>query len=110
MKIFTVLGMVIDKIRNFELGVIHTDTTVEVDFDNTEHLMSLCDIANDNWQKATAVFAKNDRNQRGELNHIVFYNSDDETVVCKVGEGVTDELVTDGMDELYYKICDEIMY
>ena len=121
MKIFTLLGIVVDKIAQLG-GVPRTKDTVYFDIDDTDiigkYVLPLCDdetenhyqvIENGEWYKATLVFARNDRNTRGELSSIIFFNSEGDEATCKVGEGICAELASDCTDELYYQICDKIL-
>lgn len=126
MKIFSLLGMVVDstivnmdgKFETFfktdECAVVRTDNVNIID----RYIMPLCEnsgaelhdiISGGRWYMADLKFGRNPHSNRGELQSVDFFNSNNKRTTYEVGSRILEELVESAMDELYFTICDEIL-
>ena len=123
MSIFTLLGNVIDGIAVDQYEVcLKDDKIVSIIVEDVDiivnHILPLCVtlvkeryavIENGEWYFAQLNFGENPCNKRGELQSVTFVNSENDTVTVPVADEILEELLAISKDELYYKMCDEIL-
>lgn len=111
MEIFTLLGSVIDGFINEGEMKSKDNGNVTIVVTNSdiinECILPLCDddVSNGYW---CLNFGKNPHNGNGELVSVTHIFSGKETTV-NVKKRILDRLSIYGLDELYFKMCNEII-
>ena len=62
------------------------------------------------WLTATLRFSKNPNCHKGELVSIILESADGDIIDCEVGDALLDELTDEVMDDVYFTMCDKIMF
>lgn len=136
MFVFTLLGLIFDKdtLNGCENEVItkENDTlTIKCKSDNDikSAALSLLDTLvgedrdtcidihkfinnykEDYWYTISLVFGKNPNCGKGELQKIVFENSECETLILYVAKHIINDLSREQKDYIYFEMCNEILH
>lgn len=110
MHIFALLGLILDKMCEDEIingTVIIKDRSI---INNYIVPIISEDIHIDNNSIVTLKFGKNPCCRRGELQNILIENEGKPLTTVEVGDAILDILTDSRMDEIYFSICDEIIF
>lgn len=110
MHIFALLGHILDKICEDEIingTVVIRDRSI---INNYIVPIVSEDIHIDNNSIVTLKFGKNPYCHRGELQNILIENEGKPPTTVEVGDTILDILTDSRMDEIYFSICDEIIF
>ena len=119
MSIFALLGIILDSISNGDV-ILENNAVCITDIDTiSAYVMPLCTdqvgecyhiIENGRWYQVVLTFSKDTFCHRGILQSIRFENSEGDAVTCDVAENILNELTEKCADEIYFEICDRIMF
>lgn len=110
MHIFALLGLILDKICEDE--IINGEVVVKDRETINKYIVPIIneDVYIDDSSKVTLKFGKNPCCHRGELQSILIENKGKPLTTVKVGDAILDILTDFRMDEIYFSICDEIIF
>lgn len=115
MNVFTLLGYILDQ----DVEKEEADGIVTVTIDDSEVIARIiapiCNAYTDeyitgSWYQAKLTFGKNLYCNKGEIKSITFEDSYRESLTCEIGEDILDNLTDDVMDDIYFEMCDKIMF